>query len=419
MIDGRVVVRGRMAGTGFCLTDRIVVTAAHVVRGRVAADVAFETAAGHPIAVERIDVDASIDIAVLWVAVSVPVVATLAEVLPSSEWCVTAQPRGNDPRLTGTVTAVDHLIGNSGGHEMSVLQLHVREQAGQYGGYSGSAVTVDGAVVGILVEQVPERVAGNGLAPRSTNVLYAVPVALAVRRFRLAVPVRPATTGPPAARQLLDPANFDLDDLKSGILAAKAAAGDSRVLAFALRTSDPVVVHRLCDWLPPYLGELERKEWISLDPMRAAVDVAVKSACRYEATLRRVGVVCPVRVDGATRATIGRFHEAVRCTYPDPAHWLVLLYAGADDVPYPPDVVALPPPRFSAGDVAAWARDVCASRRWPARLAAVWTERLLADASDGTELSIRFTYEALQDAIRLLRQDPAALRRELEEESER
>lgn len=418
MSDGRVVVRGRMAGTGFCVTDRIVATAAHVVRGRTAEDIAFETAAGHPVAVERVDVDAAIDVAMLWLASSLPVVAPLAEVLPSSEWYVTAQPRGNDPRLTGTVTAVDHLIDNSGGHEMSVLQLHVRQDAGQYGGYSGSAVIVDGAVVGILVEQVLERVGGNGGAPRASSVLYAVPIADAVRRFRLAVPVRPATPAPPAARLLLDPANFDLDGLKSGILAAKAAA-PRRLLAFALPTTDPVVVHRLCDWLPPYLGELERKEWISLDPVSAAVDVAVKSACRYGATLRRAGVVCPVRIDGAPASSVARFHEAVLAAYPGPEHWLVLLYAGAAGAPYPPDVVTLPRPRFTAEDVAAWVRAVCASRRWPSRLATVWTARLLREASDGTELSIRFTYEALQDAIRLLRQDPAALRRELEEESER
>ncbi|MET7425467.1 serine protease [Dactylosporangium sp. NPDC005555] len=417
MSDGRVVVRGRMAGAGFCVTDRIVATAAHVVRGRTAQDVAFETAAGHAVAVERIDVDATIDVAMMWLVSSLPVVAPLAEVLPSSEWCVTARPRGNDPRLTGTVTAVDHLIDNSGGHEMSVLQLHVREDAGQYGGYSGSAVTVDGAVVGILVEQVPERGAGNGGPPRSANVLYAVPIAHAVRRFRLAVPVHSATAGPPAARQLLDPAHFDLDEVKSGILAAKAAASQRRVLAFAMGTADPVVVHRLCDWLPPYLGELERKEWINLDPVSAAVDAAVKSACRYEATLRRVGVVCPVRVDGAPAMHVARFHEQVLAAYPRPEHWLVLLYAG--EVPHPTGVVPLPPPRFVPADIAAWARDVCASRRWPARLAAVWTDRLLDEASDGTELSVRFTYEALQDAIRLLRQDPAALRRDLEEESER
>ncbi|MEO3820632.1 serine protease [Plantactinospora sp. B24E8] len=414
MIDGRIVTTGgKDLGSGFCLTDRIVATAAHVVRDRAATDLAFVTSSGIRVPVEAVDSDPTIDCALLRVAESLAVVPPLAHATLSAQWRVTARPQGAAVQLTGAVSATDHLVVNAGGHEMTVLQLRVVEELRDYGGYSGSAVTVDNAVVGLLVEQVPERASYSGMRRLAANVLYAVPVDRMVARFRLGLRIaRPAPVSP--VQQLLDTAYFDLDRLKTAILEAKSAA-DGRLLAFGVDCDEMLVVANLCAWLPPYVGEIAQKGVLTLRPETFSLDTTVNYVTRYRSDLDRVNVVCPVLVDGVPGHLVAEFWARVRDAYRRTPHWLVLFLVGTPAGGYPDTVTVLPRPAFGARDVATWASHVTAFRRWPSSLAEAWSRAICAQATVDDALDTRITYEVLEHFIERVRREPAQLRDYLEE----
>ena len=104
-------------------------------------------------------------------------------------WQVETQPRGNDPKLTGTINATHGQFVNSQGHEIYVLQLQVDQNLDDYKGYSGSPVALKlptGAVIGVLIEQLRSRLSGRLVNPRpATNVLYAIPIQDVLDRFGL------------------------------------------------------------------------------------------------------------------------------------------------------------------------------------------------------------------------------------------
>ncbi|MEV0135347.1 serine protease [Dactylosporangium sp. NPDC050688] len=105
MIDGRIVAGAADLGSGFCLTDRIVATAAHVVRHRGAHELEFVTAAGVRLPVEAVHADPAIDVATLRVAESLAIVPPLTHAVLRADWRVTARPRDHDAQLTGPVPA--------------------------------------------------------------------------------------------------------------------------------------------------------------------------------------------------------------------------------------------------------------------------------------------------------------------------
>lgn len=168
------------------ITARVVITANHVVRGVDAREIAFQPPEGPAVAVERIDRDPDLDVAVLFLNADVVSWFVSAQARIGAEWQVTAQPVGNDPRLTGTVTDVARSVDNAAGTRVELLQLKVDQELGSYRGYSGSAVLSAGpagGVIGVLVEQVPHR-QGRGQA-QAGNVLYALPLDKVLTRFGL------------------------------------------------------------------------------------------------------------------------------------------------------------------------------------------------------------------------------------------
>jgi len=160
MAGGRILVQGKDEGSGFALAPRIVLTANHVVRNREALSLQFATEAGRLVPVERVERDDDRDIAVLHLGEEVPEVLTAGHAVEGAAWQVETQPRGNDPKLTGTVTATRRPFVNAQGHETHVMQLLVEQGLGDYRGYSGSPVVLQsppGAVIGVLVEQLRWR----------------------------------------------------------------------------------------------------------------------------------------------------------------------------------------------------------------------------------------------------------------------
>ena len=113
---------------------------------------------------------------------------------------------------------------------------------------------------------------------------------------------------------------------------------------------------------------------------------------------------------------IQEFWEGVLVHCGQREKWLVVMFTGSR-AGYPPPLVPLPHPAFASGDIEAWTRQLVAFRRWPATLAEPWRDLILEEASDGSVLDIRSTFEVLEDTIRRIRFDDEKLRRELERRS--
>ncbi|MCW3842881.1 effector-associated domain EAD1-containing protein [Micromonospora yasonensis] len=231
-------------------------------------------------------------------------------------------------------------------------------------------------------------------------------------------PVPVAQPPPPQDLQLLDSAFFDLQQLKRAVQEAKFEAS-SRLLAFGVTYSEMLFVNKLCSWLPYCLGEVERKEWLSLRPELAPVDVRVKHVLRYLPDLEWANVVCPVLTDGVPSAVVAQFWDGVREHCGHHERWFVMVFAGSLPGGYPSGITTLPAPQVDRFDLALWAQEVVSRRGWPATLADAWSGLIEEEAWDGSRLDIRLVYESMDRSIRDARQDSARFRRQLEERSHR
>ena len=240
---GRVLVDRRAAGSGFTITDDRALTAGHVVRpvtermtsgqqlpvagpteptlvfvrdggepGLVRMVVAYQPEGAEPIPVTRIEVNTSLDVAVLYLQRSAPGVLPVGPVTTGTEWRVETRPKASDPTLTGTVTDSHRRLQNQRGEETTLIQLWVREELGDYQGYSGSPVTAPSAggapswVLGVLVEQGRWRTSPQPGEPVPVaNVLFAAPIDQVLAEFGLTG----VTAGEPA-EQIPLPVPFEV-----------------------------------------------------------------------------------------------------------------------------------------------------------------------------------------------------------------
>jgi hypothetical protein len=191
MVVGRILVNGSDAGSGFAFNGKLALTANHVVRGQEAKYLQFTSTDGRNFQVQRVEGDCDLDVAALHLCEEVPEVLAIAHAREKVAWEVDCQPRGNDPKLTGTISAVHMPFENAQLRKTYVLQLLVEQSLGDYEGYSGSPVVLRGrtdGVLGILVEQQRWRLRGPiGERPRASNVLYAIPIEAVLDRFGLDV----------------------------------------------------------------------------------------------------------------------------------------------------------------------------------------------------------------------------------------
>jgi WD40 repeat protein len=219
---GRILIDGRDAGSGFAITGGRALTAGHVVRpvtekptsgdrlpaaelpeptvvcvrdrgepGLVRAVVEYRPEGSEPISVIRIEVDSGLDVAVLHLQRSAPAVLPVGQVTLGADWRVETRPKASDPTLTGTVTDPRRRLQNQHGEETTLIQLWVREDLGDYQGYSGSPVTsvpasgAPGGVLGVLVEQGRWRTGPLGQRAPVANVLFAAPIEQVLTEFGL------------------------------------------------------------------------------------------------------------------------------------------------------------------------------------------------------------------------------------------
>ena len=169
----------------------------------VRAVVEYQPEGAEPIPVTRIEVNTGLDVAVLHLRRPAPAVLPVGPVTTGAEWRVETRPKASDPALTGTVTDPHRRLQNQRGKETTLIQLWVREELGDYRGYSGSPVTspsaggVPGRVLGVLVEQGRWRISPQlGQPAPVANVLFAAPIDQVLTEFDLA--------GVPVARSVTD-----------------------------------------------------------------------------------------------------------------------------------------------------------------------------------------------------------------------
>jgi NACHT domain len=296
-MHGRIVVDGRDQGGGCALTPEIVVTAAHVVRAAGPdSRVTFATAGREAIAVESIDRDIELDLAAL--RLTEPVVPSyVSDAAMHDRWEVSVPARGRDAFLTGTVDVALRDFENDKGHNQQVVQLRVDQELKQFAGYSGSGVRLpaaDGAVAGVLTEQQLERTRSgpDGARPEAANVLFAVPVAVALNRFGL--------TSAAALRPSL-PGDTEVQNFMSGVL---GSAGQP--VPFGGRATE---LHGLDQWVA--------------DPSAAPRMLVVAPAGSGKSTLLAHWLhdrPAPLAPDGQRPAVVfvplnGRFETAQRDTF--------------------------------------------------------------------------------------------------------
>ena len=111
MTVGRILENDKDMGSGFALatphsrTTRVVLTARHVIGDREPSSFQFLTKDKRRIPVERVERDNELDIAVLHLSEEVAEGLAVSRSVEEGSWQVEAQPRGNDPKLTGTINA--------------------------------------------------------------------------------------------------------------------------------------------------------------------------------------------------------------------------------------------------------------------------------------------------------------------------
>jgi hypothetical protein len=180
-------------GAGLLLSRRHVLTAAHCLRNRVREDdeVAIRRPGGDATTGRVVSIHTGRDVAVIQVIGALTWTDLTVSTdcgRPDDGWRAPYRPRSQDSELRGRVLSFLREFRCRGGDLIEALELEVRQQIGNYAGYSGSPVERDSPgtrpgddrpIIGMLIEQQPHRVRPGEAA----NVLFAITIQHAVSTF--------------------------------------------------------------------------------------------------------------------------------------------------------------------------------------------------------------------------------------------
>lgn len=178
---------GSPLGAGFFIMPHLVLTARHCLAGVLEDDtVDLHCADGELLTGKLYQPAPDVDLALIEITKPRTTPIELLRTLPPrprEAWANPYRPAENFPYLTGVVVEPSVPYVCADGASVTAIQLTCDETPGDYSGYSGSPIErgddEDPALLGILLEQYPDRVTPQ----RATNVLFAVTMDDALRRF--------------------------------------------------------------------------------------------------------------------------------------------------------------------------------------------------------------------------------------------
>jgi len=212
-----------------------------------------------------------------------------------------------------------------------------------------------------------------------------------------------------AAADLLSTHSFDLRPLED-VWLTKLSDPDRRLAVFVLFGAEQSVVSNVVERLRAYLSPTVsgKKPMYTLKPTLQRVEETVNLIANLKAGLADKGIVCTVYATETQGDEVDRLLVALYKIYPDVLrHPLVLLVNARPDGKVTAPCERLPRPEFHRSHLNQWVDHVTNGRRWPEDLRADFKRWLLQSVAGAETPDTDVAYAALEDAIELLRTNPA------------